>query len=253
MMDRILTLINRSWRTSSGFWRALVIAACCLAVTLPAPAQAQAFQSLPSIRKAAAGFALARARVAMPSAHLRVHAVRLDSRLRLARCALPLQTSASSGSRRAANVLVIVRCPGPHPWKLYVPVTIRARLRVLVAAQSLSRGMQVQAGMLGRADRDVSKLPYGYFVRAGKVEGQVLRRNVAPGTVLTPEMLRPPLLVRRGQIVTISAGSGGFSVTTQGVALQSGARGALVRVRNTRSNRVLQGVVTASGQVHIGG
>lgn len=251
--DEILTLMNEVGRWLSGFWRILAFVVCCVAPVLPAAALAQSFQSLHSIRKAAVEFALTRARDAMPSARLSVHAARLDSRLRLAQCAKPLQLSSSSGSRRGANVLVSVQCAAPTAWKLYVPVTIKARLRVLVAGESLSRGTHVRPGMLGRAERDVSNLAYGYFVHQRKVVGQVLRRNIAPGTVLTPQMLRPPLLVRQGQLVTLSVAAAGFSVTTQGVALQSGARGALVQVRNTRSNRVVQGVVTGSGQVRVEG
>lgn len=214
---------------------------------------AQQFQSLDSIRKAAADYALAVAKQTLPAARLQVRATSLDSRLRLPRCDRPLKSSAPSGSREVGHTVVAVRCTGVHPWKLYVPVDVKAQLKVLVAAQPLARGGQVDAAMLSTAERDVAQLPYGYFTRRNAVLGQILRRNLAPGEVLTPGVLRPPLLVRRGQVVTLTAGAEGFSVSTQGVALQDGARGALVRVRNSRSKRVVQGVVTASGQVMVQG
>lgn len=255
MGDEALTVMTGFWRRAIKYWRVSVLLVSCAVFVLPSPAMAQAqeFQPLASIRKAAMDYALAAAKRAMPDARLAVRAASLDSRLRLTLCRHPLQSSAPSSGREVGNTVVSVRCAGPRPWKLYVPVEVEARLQVLVAAQPLERGVQVKAGMLSRAERDVAQLPYGYFTNQRPVLGQVLQRNLSPGKVLTPGMLSPPLLVRRGQVVTLAAGADGFSVTTQGVALQDGARGALVRVRNSRSKRVVQGVVTGSGQVQVPG
>lgn len=253
MGDELLTTTASIRRLAIKYWRAGVLLACCAVFGAPLPVAAQEFQSLASIRKEATDYALAAAKRAMPDARLAVRAATLDSRLHLPLCDSPLQSSAPSRGRKVGNTVVSVRCNGSRPWKLYVPVKVQARLMVLVAAQPLVRGTQVEADMLSRTERDVAQLPYGYFTRQKAVLGQVLQRNLSPGKVLTPGVLRPPLLVRRGQVVTLAAGADGFSVTTQGVALQDGARGALVRVRNSRSKRVVQGVVTGSGQVQVQG
>lgn len=251
--DGTLTKVARRYVSVTGYWRIAVLCGCLGLGGIPGMSAAQQFQSLASIRKAAADYALGAARQAMPSARLKVNAAALDARLRLPSCDRPLSPSAPSGSRHVGHTVVSVRCSGTHPWKLYVPVEVTARLDVLVAAQPLTRGAQLDAGMLSKAERDVARLPYGYFTRRKAVLGEVLRRNLSAGDVLTPGVMHPPLLVRRGQVVTLTAGAQGFSVSTQGVALQDGARGALVRVRNSRSKRVVQGVVTGSGQVAVQG
>ncbi|MEJ2480735.1 MAG: SAF domain-containing protein, partial [Acidihalobacter sp.] len=153
-----------------------MLSGCLALFGCPSPSVAQQFQSLDSIRKAAADYALAVAKQTLPSARLQVRASMLDSRLRLPRCDGPLKPSAPSGGRQVGHTVVAVRCTGAHPWKLYVPVEVKARLKVLVAAQPLARGAQVDAGMLSTAQRDVAQLPYGYFTRRSAVLGQVLRR-----------------------------------------------------------------------------
>jgi flagellar basal body P-ring formation protein FlgA len=251
--DKKMTMMGGRGERVIGYWRAIVLFSCLFAFFAPSTTFAEQFQTLASIRKIAADYARGEARQAMPAARLEVRSATLDSRLRLPLCQRPLMPSMPSGSSKVGHTVVSVRCIGAHSWKLYVPVDVKARLKVLIAAQPLERGAQVSGAMLSMAERNVARLPYGYFTHRNAVLGQVLRRNLSAGEVLTPGMLHPPLLVRRGQVVTLTAGAEGFSVSTQGVALQSGERGALVRVRNSRSKRVVQGVVTGSGQVSVQG
>ena len=59
------------------------------------------------------------------------------------------------------------------------------------------------------------------------------------------------VLVRRGQIVTLVAGGGPVEIRTTGKALADGAAGERVRVRNERSNRIVEGVVAEDGTVRV--
>lgn len=232
----------------------LMFLLCSLPLWIPVSGWAHQIQSIISIRKAAAHYALMRAKHLLPAAKLTAHADHLDPHLQLSRCDHPLQISVPAGSSKLGHTVINVRCTGNHrAWQLYVPVTVSAQMSVLVAARPLDHGVHIKADMLSHAIRNVAQLPYGYFSHARTIIGQVLSRNLVPGAVITPAVLHSPLLVQRGQVVTLSAGTAAFSVTTQGVALQGGAHGALVRVRNNRSHRVVQGIVTGSGQVRITG
>ncbi|APZ43033.1 flagellar basal body P-ring formation chaperone FlgA [Acidihalobacter ferrooxydans] len=249
MHDDLLTAA-----VDSRIKRALM--AACLLVLLPQPMlTAQAARSIESpeaLRQAAVDYALGQAKRRLPEARLSAKAAPLDSRLRMTACKTPLKTQSAAGAARVGNTVVAVQCMSPR-WKLYVPVRVDAYIEVVVAARPLLRGTHVAGGQLTHAERNAASLPYGYFTQASEVVGQVLTRNLAPGAVLTPQGLRPPMLVKRGQIVSVTAGSGGLSVSTHGEALQNGARGALIRVRNLQSNRIVQGRVTSVGTVHVGG
>lgn len=247
----ILTAESRLRRAATAFWRLgalLALGAACV----PASA-APGFESPAVIARAASDYVRAQAQSDMPRAEIGVRAAAPDPRLRLPSCRQPLRMSTPSGARRAGNTVVRVSCAGERPWKLYVPVTVTVRLQVLVAARPLARGTRVTADAVRARLRDVARLPYGYYTRRSEVAGQVLRRNLAAGEALTPGVLRPPLLVRRGQVVTLIAGAAGFSVRSRGTALEGGARGALVRVRNQRSKRVVQGTVVGAGEVRVDG
>ena len=60
---------------------------------------------------------------------------------------------------------------------------------------------------------------------------------------------RPPVLVRRGDMVSVSAGGPGFSVAVAGVAENDGVAGGRVRVRNRSSGGVVLALVARDGQL----
>ena len=78
-----------------------------------------------------------------------------------------------------------------------------------------------------------------------------LRRPAAAGSVLTPELVEAPRLVRRGELVTVTARTGGIEIRTQGKAMRDGVQGERIPVENASSRRVVEGQVTGRGQVEV--
>ncbi len=175
----------------------------------------------------------------------------LDPRLRLARCDAPLETFEPPGTRTAGRVSVGVRCTSPRPWKLYLPATVQLFAPVVVAARPLLRGGEIGNGDVVLAEREIGSLTSGYLDDPSQALGMKLRRTVAAGDALSPRGLAPPLWVRRGERIVLVAGSGEFEVRMSGTALSEGARDQTVRVKNTRSNRIVEGVVESPGVVRV--
>lgn len=175
----------------------------------------------------------------------------LDPRLNLPACALPLETFPAQGQRRLGNTTVGVRCEGARPWTLYVPVRIVSRVTVMAAARPLPRGSRLGAADLTPISRDAASLPHGYFVDAEALLGMELRRAVRAGEPLTPSVVSAPPLVQRGQQVLLSAGSDAISVSLQAQALEDGAAGELIRVRNLSSQKVLEAEVVGPHRVRV--
>lgn len=175
----------------------------------------------------------------------------LDPRLRVPECGAPLDTFFPAGSQAAGNTTVGVRCRGPHPWLLYIPVTVRVMADVVVAARPLPMNTVISGTDVKVARRDLSRLTAGYFTRADEVAGKVVNRPVSLGTALTPLVLAAQTLVKRGQEVTILAKTGTMEVRMTGRALSDGAAGDTVRVRNLSSKRIVEGTVTAAGVVQV--
>ncbi len=176
---------------------------------------------------------------------------RLDPRLRVPRCDRGLEAFLPAGSRLPGMATVGVRCAGPHPWLVYVPVTVRLYEEVLVARRNLPRGTRLEADDLELARRDVAPLTGGYLRDPAAARGKVLRRPVALGQVLAPGWLKAETLVRRGERVTLLARGGGMEVRMAGRALRDGAEGERIPVRNLSSRRVVEGQVVARSTVEV--
>jgi flagella basal body P-ring formation protein FlgA len=69
--------------------------------------------------------------------------------------------------------------------------------------------------------------------------------------VLTARTVRPRLLVRRGDLVTLVVEGRGFVITSQGRASDDARRGESVRVVNPASRRDVLGVAEAPGVVRV--
>lgn len=88
-------------------------------------------------------------------------------------------------------------------------------------------------------------------LKASDVIGLTPRRAVMAGKLLKMNELQAPLIVERGDIVTMIFDHGGMSLTAKGKALENGAKGDLVRVANTSTSRTVQAMVSAEREVRI--
>lgn len=180
-----------------------------------------------------------------------VQAARIDSRHRLARCEVPLQPFLRRGSTIQARTIVGVRCSGEKPWKIYVPVDVLVSKAIVTTNKPLPRNHVLVAADLTTAVRDVSRLRAGYFTDRDAVIGQHLKAPLLGGQIIAPGMLQAALLIRRGQSVTLIVGTGQFSIRVRGVALADGAINQRIRVENSSSGRVVEGVVRSAEHVEI--
>ena len=221
----------------------------------PAVAAAQqAVQSLQSITAAATERLQAEAEAAWggdEEVSVEVTTGRLDRRLRLPACSLPLETELPPGARALGTVAVGVRCAAPA-WSLFVPARIAVHRPVVVMAVGRPRGATLSAADLALEPRDLATLAGGYLTDPAELVGQSLRRAVQARAVLLPSHAEAPALVRRGERVTLQASAGTISVQVEGEALAAGALGERVRVRNLATRRVVEGTVGGAGIVLMG-
>ena len=125
------------------------------------------------------------------------------------------------------------------PVELPVPVTRLASGTVL-RAQDLRLARVGSAQARGEPIRET----------AGLV-GMMLRRSIAAGQPLRAEDLARPPVVARDAMVRVQLDVPGLSVTGQGQALEAGAIGDRIRLRNPTSRAVLEALVIGPGLVRI--
>ncbi|MFN2337470.1 MAG: flagellar basal body P-ring formation chaperone FlgA, partial [Gammaproteobacteria bacterium] len=175
---------------------------------------------------------------------------RLDPRLRLAACDGKLEAFLPPGAQAMGNTTVGVRCPVPS-WTLYLSAQVIVQGQVLVTTRPLARGERLTEEHVQLVERDLASLPRGYFEAAQPVLGQQARRHLAADTVLNPQLIEAPRLVRRGEEVTLVAGSNGFAIRSRGQAMADGSSGEVIRVRSRDSKRIIEGRVLSAGVVKV--
>lgn len=170
----------------------------------------------------------------------------LDSRLAFAPCAEPIAVVADLG-RVQARVNARVSCAAPSPWAIQVPVELRVFRPVLVATRDLQRGDTVGEHDIDQREHNVLAAGATPLTRPADALGRQARRTIPAGTALLPTALEQPVLVRRGDRVSVDSAPGAISVRVTGEAMGTARRGERVRVRNLQSGRTIDAVVTGSG------
>lgn len=176
---------------------------------------------------------------------------RLDTRLRLARCAQPLQSFLPPGARLTGSVSVGVRCPEKAGWTLYIKAHIAVLAPALVTTRPIARGATLSAADIRAVESDVSASGYGYFQHLDQISGMIARRPLPAGAMLNPTMVKAPRLIRRGDRVTLINSAGPIRVEMAAEAISDGAKGERIRVRALNSGRVIDGWVASAGVVKL--
>lgn len=184
-------------------------------------------------------------------ARVEINLGNLDPRLKLKTCDQALRGFMPPGSRTIGNTTVGVRCDSGNAWSIYVAARVDVFGPVLTTRHPIARETLIGPEDLVLVERNLADLPYGYYSSSEPVAGMKTRRTIAAGTVLTPQMVNAPKLVKRGQTVTVIAEGGGLKVRTNGKALSDGKSGDIVRVESSGSKRVVDGVVVSQGVVKV--
>lgn len=120
-------------------------------------------------------------------------------------------------------------------------VTVDAEIRVpdmiVVAARPLSKGDVLRASDLALEPAKRGVAQRGAFRSIDEVAGQEAVRPIAAGQVLDANYVRAPVLVQRGDVVTVYAYSGNIRVKTTGRSRQPGAKGELVEIESLADRR----------------
>ena len=81
--------------------------------------------------------------------------------------------------------------------------------------------------------------------------GQETTRPIQLGRPLLSNLLKAPTIIRRGQTISMLAKQSTFEVRSMGESLMDGAVGERIKVRNSRSKRIVEGVITKNGVVFV--
>lgn len=207
-------------------------------------------QPLGSIEQTAYEFALEQAQ-ARNYDNPQITVESLDSRLRLQACDSKLKAFTNNSNTAIGSQTIGVQCHSPIPWTVYVPSKVKVLKTVVVAARPLAAKQLIRQSDVKLQQIDIGSLRQGYLKNTHDVIGQKLKYPIAMGAVVNPNGVRPQKIVHRGEQILLVAIAGNMEVRMNGTALSDAGKGQRIRVKNSSSKRVVEGVVEAPGIVKV--
>jgi len=175
----------------------------------------------------------------------------IDVRLKLHRCDAPIEAFSSSPQSMTGRSTVGVRCKGTKPWKIYIPINITQYRNVLVTSRPLFRGQLIEQNCIRFARIELTRSNQPFMLEAKHVIGKILTRALNAGKPIKMHDLAAQNLVKRGQEVILIATTLSIQVRMNGKALADGALGDLIRVKNLKTQKIVEGIVSKTGTVMV--
>ena len=152
----------------------------------------------------------------------------------------PVQANASAGSQGKPLA------SSASPAVVVAPVS----KTVVVPKKLIQRGMVIEADMLEEVSQTGGQVDNSLLQSIKDALTAEAVRDLSAGQALRSSDIRRAILVKQGQLVTMTIGEkSGFLIIVRVEALQDGRMGEQVRLKNTESGRQISGVVTGPSTV----
>ena len=120
----------------------------------------------------------------------------------------------------------------------------------LVLTRSVKKGETLKESDVTVRQIRVNK-PGVYASSFSEIAGRSLKKNLSQGEPVALNLIVGTPIIERGKSVVIVVRDRGLIIRTKGEALESGALGDTVKVRNSSSKAILTAVVVASDTVEV--
>lgn len=171
----------------------------------------------------------------------------IDPRVIINSCQTPLQANIPENVSRR-NVNIKITCADSTPWQIYLHAKIERTFAVVVATNVIEKGVVLSKDNIGIEYIAPNKIRGEKLSNIQALLGSKAEKRIGKGRTITR---RNVCLVCKGDVITIVAKAKNFMVKTKGVALSSGNLHQQIKVKNTRSGRVIKPKISAINQVTI--
>lgn len=172
----------------------------------------------------------------------------LSSRLNLKKCQSPLTIDDRNPTKGVGRMTIGVSCEQPK-WRIYVPAEIKGKLPIIYSSRAILRGKMIDEQDIRRELISHNRVPPGAIVKKESVIGMRAKRPISANSVIKVHSLQPPYWVYKNQSVNIITRIGSIEVRSQGVSQKSAVEGEQVPVRNSKTEKLIKGIVIAPNTV----
>jgi flagella basal body P-ring formation protein FlgA len=126
-------------------------------------------------------------------------------------------------------------------------------VRIVVPAHDIARGDVIGESDLTYATVDGSVLMSGVPTKMDEIKGMQARRVLGAGQAFRSDDVRRPIVIIKGQTVTMQFAAPGVELSAMGRAMSEGGVGDTVTIQNPASYRMIAATVIAPGTVRANG
>ena len=133
--------------------------------------------------------------------------------------------------------------------------TVRVRIEVLrefvVSTNNLGRDTIITGSDVSLQKKWVRLIPINVISTLEEAIGKIICVSIRPNTEITRSMLKEVMPVKNGKMVHIVLDNGVMEITTMGLSEEDGADGAIVKVRNITSSKIIYARVIGKAKVKV--
>jgi flagella basal body P-ring formation protein FlgA len=163
--------------------------------------------------------------------------------------ALEQPTFEAATNRFSATLVVVAE--GMPTLRLRLAGRAVATAAVVIATRRMALGEVVGPADLRLVRQRAERVRPGLATDPGQVVGRALRRPVASNLPFALNDLALPAVIEKNAMVTMLMEGPGLSMTAQGRAMASAARGEVVPVMNLASRSIVEGQAIGPGRVRV--
>ncbi|MDB5411101.1 MAG: flagella basal body P-ring formation protein FlgA [Rhodospirillales bacterium] len=152
---------------------------------------------------------------------------------------------------RSGRVAAYVSAPAAdtNAERVRIGARVFRLVEVPILTRSVAPGEPIAAADVQTIALRAERLNQNYIGNASELIGRTPKRSIRPGEPVRPSDVQVPIVVHKGELVTVVLQTRAIMLTAQATALEDGATGQAIRVSNTRSKKTLDATVTGPGNV----
>jgi flagella basal body P-ring formation protein FlgA len=152
--------------------------------------------------------------------------------------------------QRIGNVTLTISCSKPA-WRQYISAKITGLLPVVVAQQDLLAGQAITPDSVQLEWRTNAQVSANHLRELTNITHKSLRQFIAKGTALQQQHLKDALIIQKNDLVKIISADPRFRIEMSGMALETGALGQAIRVKNLSSGKIVKAYIESADTVSV--
>jgi flagellar basal body P-ring formation protein FlgA len=126
---------------------------------------------------------------------------------------------------------------------VYVPFKVSVKRKIFVAQHKIDKGEMIRENDIMQRETYLRGSGAAYPGQLEDIRGRVAKKEIAMGDIISRELLEDHVILRRGELVSITAQNKRLVVQAKGTALDKGRLGDVVRVKSESGTEIFAKVI----------